>query len=198
MMFSCKNNLNEIDNQQIGFTSDIATDTKGKQSLFESIKLIRDSLKLDTLENGYDSLQIRFWIGYSFTSKQQVIILKNQQGNWKSYYCEYMPHYIKNTDSLIYFEKNIINKVPKSSWNTFIDKLYSYDVLILPDYSKLTDYPIPNDANGITIEVSTKNSYRLYHYPSPGLARGFSEARNMENILNLVIQELDIKLLASI
>lgn len=193
----CKDKVQKNQNQR--FTYDVPSDGMGKGSLFESIKLIRDSLKLDTLENGYDSLQIRIWLGYSFTYKQQLIILKNHKGNWNAYYFEIKPHYYERTDSLISFEKYVAKKNPKMLWQDFIKTLYSYKILTLPDYSRIKGYKAPAlHGNGIVIEVSDMHSYRLYSYPLPKLAQEFSEAKNIENILNLLTQEFDIKLLGSI
>ena len=50
------------------------------KDLFKSIQPIRDSLKLDILENGYDSLQIRIWT--EFRHSQEVIVIKKNKESW--------------------------------------------------------------------------------------------------------------------
>src|ERR1700744_4521796 len=107
---SCNSSKKEWEklNQTTGFIREVSLDTKGKGSLLKSLDFIRDSLRLDTLENGYDGLQIRIWYGYSFTYRQQVIVIKNQGGTWSGNYYQFQPHYFKLSDSLLYFEKKMI------------------------------------------------------------------------------------------
>ncbi|NNV54748.1 hypothetical protein [Limnovirga soli] len=182
------------------FQKEVPYDGMSKGSLFASITFIRDSLKLDTLEKGFDSLQIRIWLGYSFTSRQQLIILKNSKGNWKSYYYEFNPYYFyrEKEDSLLYFEKSIIEKKPKVSWNDFMNRLYGNQILTLPQYKKIKNYEIPNDPNYISIEISTETYYRLYQYASPIFGSKVPEAKYVENIINIITNEFDIRLYAPI
>jgi len=73
--FLAKNKIANYQNEE--FKRDLPDDGMGKGSLFQSLAFISDSLKLDTLENGYDSLQIRLWFVFpGVTFKQQLIILK--------------------------------------------------------------------------------------------------------------------------
>lgn len=179
--------------QIMTFKRDLPPDSTGKNSLFASIIFIRDSLQLDTLENGFDSLQIRIWLKYTSDLKQKSIIIKNKKGTWSAYYYEFKPKYYFGTDSLLYFEKHISEKYPKISWHDFMDKLYRYKISTLPDFTKVKGYYYPATHNDVVaIEVSTVNEYRLYNYPSPALMTEFSEAKNVEKILNLITQEFDI------
>jgi hypothetical protein len=177
------------------FIRDIPKDPDGKQDLYNSIVILRDSLKLDTLENGFDSLQIRIWFTYPFTDRQQLVILSRKHKQWEYKYIDYKPHYIKiqNKDSLIYIEKRAILKSPKGSWNEFTDSIYYFNIMTLPDYSTLKNYTLPTDPDGKIFEIGTKHEYRLYYYPSSTLSTEFRESRDVNNIVRLFEKEFDFK-----
>lgn len=63
---------------------DIPLDKKGRpRSYYRNKGGVENKLGLQSLENGFDSLQIRIWYGYAFNDTSQLAIFKNSNGNWK-------------------------------------------------------------------------------------------------------------------
>jgi len=120
---------------------------------FESTRKNEKLLELDTIENGFDSLQIRIWYHYpKFRPPKNIFIIKNQNSKWTSLLYSY------DTDS-------IETITPKSSISRTLDKLFLYDILTLPnmhDIDGLEDNWV--DGESYTIEISDKKHYRLYNY----------------------------------
>jgi hypothetical protein len=56
------------------FSRDIPDYKNGHSVRLEGLSHSRDSLKLDTLENGYDSIQIRVWVTEAFSKNRTVKI----------------------------------------------------------------------------------------------------------------------------
>jgi hypothetical protein len=159
----------------------------------KGLDFIRDSLKLDTLQKGYNGLQIRIWYGYSFTHRQQVIVIKNRAGTWSGNYYQFNPVYYKGSDSLLYFKQQMTLTEPDISWEDFMDKLFKQQILILPDASKIGKYDIANDCSGVEIEVATINEYRLYTYSCIFLNnKKIKEFGEMQNIIDLISHHLKI------
>ena len=147
------------------------------------------STKLNLLDKGYDSIFIRLWYVYRFNF--QVIDLKKSNGKWSAEI-----HYIELgnvNDKLEVIKTNSINITPKSDWNIFIGKLFSLNILTLPDDSELPDYGFGTDGAFVTVEIATRSKYRIYSYSEPIMHLKIPEAANMENIMILIEQELGVK-----
>lgn len=193
-MVCCKNRTVVPHNES--FTREIPHELEERGSLFESLKFIRDSLRLDTLENGYDSMEIRIWMSMALSSQSQIVIIKNHKGNWSATSILFTPvHNDIKQDSLLYYTKESVNLVPKSSWDSFIKKLKDHQILTLPDQDKLIGYDHPHDGGSVEFEISSKYVYRLYSYHAPGVNLHFPEAKNVEAILDLIKQEFGVKLI---
>src|SRR6185437_15692164 len=108
----------------------------GRPEVFETIFALRDSLQLDTLENGYDSLQIRFWLA-NRSMKHQVIILKYRNGRSLAYSAIFTPHLSENRDSIRYIDRAIGQIRPKVGWSTIWDSLFNLRVMSLPHFEKI-------------------------------------------------------------
>jgi hypothetical protein len=167
------------------FIKDISHYKSGEPTLYYS--LIRDSekkLKLDTIENGFDSLEIRIWYNYpkSYIGNR-ILILKKQNNLWSANL------FNRSKDS-------IVTMKPKSDWNTFLSKLYSYDILTLPDMYEikgLEDNWV--DGDSYCIEIADKYHYRLYHYHVPEeFKHKFQDVKKMVKILKLLKKEFGIPL----
>ena len=121
-------------------------------SYYSTIKKYENIFKLDTIENGFDSLQIRIWYHYpKFRTPKHVFILKKQNNTWTTML------YSFDKDSLM-----IIN--PKSNLNKVIHNILKNKIMTLPnmdDIKGLEDGYA--DGESYTIEISDKNHYRLYH-----------------------------------
>jgi len=171
--------------------SDVAPRRGNKPSWYEVYQMLSDSLKIGRIDNGFDSLQIRIWVGSAF-SHNKVAVFTCSAGNWSSSLITFIPHYFneghfnENRDSVVYFETNSIAPAKPINWPEFIEKLYDCDIMKLPDQQYLKGYDHPTDGVGYTIEIATINKYRLYSYHSPEVNTQVNEARKMNEILKLV------------
>ena len=151
-------------------------------------------LGFKTLDSGFDSIEIRIWRGYVFSAKEQVVIIKNSNSKWKAELYNLTRIYDNNSDSVLSVKKDIIIAEPKSGWSTFMDKLFKLNILTLPAYSKIPNYRVPMDGDGVNIQVATRTNYRIYFYPEPKLnADKILEAKQVTQILELISNELDFK-----
>ena len=153
-------------------------------SYYSTIKKYENMFKLDTIENGFDSLQIRVWYHYpKFRTPKNVFILKKQNNTWTTML------YSLDKDSLI-----IIN--PKSNLNMVIHSILKNKIMTLPnmdDIKGLEDGYV--DGESYTIEISDKNHYRLYHYHVPEVFEvKFKDVKRLVNILKIIKAEFNIPL----
>lgn len=51
-------------------------------SVYKKAKAIANLLELDSLEVGYDSIQVRIWFCYGLLKKTHLIIILNQNSKW--------------------------------------------------------------------------------------------------------------------
>jgi hypothetical protein len=192
-LLSCKGQIKH----SISFTEYLPDFKNGKSDKLIGLKTSRDSLKLDTLENGYDSIQIRLWVTYTRKDTFQIFSIKNFHNKWSSEYCEAVLHYSQDHDSLLYYSKTEKHLYPKSDWQPVIDSLLKLNILTLPDCTKIKAYDFPFDGgNSVTIEISTIKQYRLYMYQLRSYYRNkYKEAENVDDILKLLSNEFGIKYL---
>lgn len=153
---------------------------------------------LPDIENGFDSLQIRIWLGYVFKNQEQVLVLKKQDDGWSGEFIDLFFNY-SGKHKLDSINKQVKDVRPISGWNEFITKLYQLDFLTLPDDSKISNYSSDADGDGVTVEIATKDKYRIYSYQSPGIREdSIPEAKKIENILQLIEDELGVKRLRNL
>jgi hypothetical protein len=186
-------------NQPTIFIRDIPDFKNGHSLRLEGLSHSRDSLQLDTLEYGYDSIQIRLWVTYAIKDTFQIVSIKRHKNQWSGVYCETALHYSMEHDSILYYTKWEKPLYPKTGWQPFVDSLIKLNILILPDCTKIKGYDFPFDGgNSVTFEISTVGQYRLYMYQLPGLNKNhFKEAANVDNILKLVSYEFGIRYLGT-
>lgn len=189
--WQCQNSTTGQKDPDQSIVRDLPPDGMEPGSLFASLKLIRDSLRLDTLENGFDSLEIRIWLSYSFTLRQQLVVIKSQRGTTTGCFYDFEPQLNSSGDSLDSFRITRVPKYPNSSLSYFLDTLYVYRILTLPGYEKSEKYLDSTHPNEMTVEVATKNKYRLYQYPIPTYQLS-GDARTIKDILKLITNEFNI------
>lgn len=173
---------------------DIPLNKKGKPFLSYSYKnqIVQD-LKLDRLENGFDSLQIRLWYSYSFKDTAQLIVIKKHDYKWKAELITFI-YYIESDDKNL-LRGEIINRIsnkPKSDWNSFTKHLLDKGIMAIPDMHKLPDYPLIADGDGVAVEVADRKKYRYYSYQEPETVRkDIIQANRIEEIIEFIEEELD-------
>ena len=159
---------------------------------YYSYKMVQKDTKrtgLNSLDKGFDSMFIRLW--YVYVSTMQVTDLKKSNGKWSAEVHNMKLGLINNRPEVI--STNSISVSPKSDWNIFTGKLFSLNILDLPDDSELPDYDIPTDASFVIVEIATKERYKIYSYSEPYMHLEFPQAANMENIMKLIEEELGVK-----
>jgi hypothetical protein len=170
---------------------DIPLDKRGRPaSYYRNKGGVENKLGLNTLENGFDSLQIRIWYGYAFNDTSQLVIVKNTKGVWKGDFF-YLKYNLNNKgDSIESISKQVVSKEPRSGWQSFISRILALHVLTLPDYHKITEYYQGADGDAVIVEIASEKLYRIYSYQAPGVYKGkHKEAQNMEDILTLIEDE---------
>ncbi len=158
-----------------------------KYELAEKIRMERvlKQLEFPPLERfRRDSVVIRIWYGGPMTG-ERIIVLKNDYKKWTAAihlpYSEVNPEYKERKDSITgwnYDEQYIYKSTmyfakPNSGWGNFLKKMLDYEILTLPDESRISNYEIPMvmDGDGVTVEVATKKLYRKYSYTNPSRNR---------------------------
>jgi hypothetical protein len=143
-------------------------------------------LKLDTIANGYDSLQIRIWYNFPKCVGDEILCLKRQNSIWSATF--------RNRST----KENLPIK-PKCDWSVLMNKLYSYNILNLPDMHDIKGcHVVYLDPSFYSVEISDKYHYRLYSYiyPERFYNKRFKDVRNMMRILKLIREEFGIKLIS--
>jgi len=163
------------------------------------LKTAENSLGLDSLSAGFDSLQIRVWNGCASANRSGnywLIAFILDKDGWKG---EFSDLFVEQSviscihDSL---SRKIFKLQPNSGWDNFITKLFRLQVLSLPDFSKIRGHEefVVADGCGITIEIATKRVYRSYGYETPDLyADKYEEVENVIKIIRLIEDEFQIR-----
>lgn len=202
VLCSCNGKTPDINQQSQGDTieRDIPLGKDGKPVIYYQRKdEIERKAGLNTIENGYNQLQIRLWYGYSFNDTSQLVILKNNKSNWIAELYTLKYKYNMSSDSILSITKEVVKRNPISGWQSFIESLTKLEILNLPDYHLMPEYYLYTDEGEVTVEIATPQKYRIYHYPSPVLRQDrIWQAKNMKQILILIENEYKFKRLGEL
>ena len=188
-----KGNNNVLAVQNDTSIIDIPKNDSGNYRLmYRECKRDEKLLGLDSLQIGFDSLQIRIWFEPGMSYKKQMIALKNSNGSWNGQLVSWSLYY-GNPDSSSYsiVNKKIENVSPKSGWDKYIAELIRLNILTLPDDSNIKGIESGGgDLRMTSIEIAAKNLYRFYTYTEPdGYNKRFKELEDMENIIHYTGKE---------
>lgn len=123
---------------------------------------------LDSLDNGYEDMQLRIWLGHSLAKKHDIIILKYKNNKWHGERLSFtkVGNSMFNTKIKILLYEKIF---PKSGWSTFFNIVENSQI-----FTALKDDTPLNCCNsggtdGIvyTFELATKNKFHLHSYSNP-------------------------------
>ena len=152
-------------------------------------------LGLDPLYNGFDSLQVRVWLGHSMARVSHVVMLRYTGSGWSAELMEYADSSIMLTEThsfrdtiLIHFRKPIM---PKSGWRYLLQKLEENDILNLPDGCNIPSYSCGGiDGIEYCFEIATSKVYRFYSYWEPEWqAKKFSQAAKVVSFSSILEKE---------
>ncbi len=163
------NILTDFNDTSSTFKKEIPTYTDGPNSgdtdyVFRELREDASQLKLDYIENGFDQLQIRVWLGHSMAVERHLIILKFYDSKWMGYRISFT----KGDDHNVAKQK--IRKVaPQSGWTNFIRALNEMKIFQLLEQTNVNDHSGCGGADGMSYyyEIATTKKYRfLYNcYP---------------------------------
>lgn len=156
---------------------------------------------LDSLEHGYDSLQIRYWQEQGLNGNRQLYVLKNTRGKWSAIAYDLLLNsdYANGSGSrellrrpAPYMVKHSKQLKPFMGWKPFMDSLQALQVMTLPDSEAIGGMEVKwTHPNVYYVEVATKNHYRFYKYYDPHrFADKFWQAENMLRIESLMKTQL--------
>lgn len=165
---------------------------KGAPSnLYKIIQNESSALKLDSLQGGYDSLQIRFWFENTSDSLSRIIVIKKREGKYDASLISYSFREDGTLSQVISKELS-----PKSGFQTLMNSLADLKILTLPHMSNIPGFNVAwADGELYSVEVATKNQYRFYYYWCPEMLEAkYWQAGNMKKILEMLNSEFNLKL----
>lgn len=198
LILSCRNSALDRINKHLSiynsntFISDIPVRFK-EPGVVKKLKQDRErTLGLMSLENGSSNFQIRIW-DESENNLGRVIVINNINKKWSAEIYKY--RYVSTgtffRDS-VSGEKFPLNS-PKSGWNPFLNKLLDYEIMTIPDFSKITDYNLEADEYGVTVEISKKNFYRIYEQTAPYIRqKQYQYSKQIVSILETINKEFNL------
>lgn len=169
---------------------EIPTEENGRLvSLYYTTKTYNRLLKLDSLEKGYDSIQIRIWCNYGLLKRRHLVVMSSQKGKWTGKLYVLMIN--RKNDKEYFIESNEEKyAVPKSGWGDLIRIMNSLNIPGLVSCDYLTGYGFGVDTDYYMVEIGTKNKYRFYDYFDPkSNSKEYKEAKAIEKFLSVLESE---------
>lgn len=193
MGVACKNsgNANTVKPATDTFIRDIPEE-RLSPSFIEMAEKERSLSGEESLENGFDEVQIRIAFSNSFGSEQVFRLIKKNDA-WRGELDSLTFNYNENGGGLKSIDK-VRNKIePIFGWDKFVDSLMSLKIFSLPDMTLLPGYQIGSDGLAVTIETATPHSYRIYTYVNVNTYKDmFWQANNVSRIVHLVNTDLRV------
>ncbi|MBP6023421.1 hypothetical protein [Ferruginibacter sp.] len=123
---------------------------------------------LDSLDNGYEDMQLRIWLGHSLAIKHDIIILKYKNNKWHGERLSFskVGNSLFDTKIKILFYEKIF---PKSGWSTFFNMVENSQIFTALKDDTPLNCCNSGGADGIlyTFELATKNKFHLHSYSNP-------------------------------
>ena len=157
--------------------------------LFMAIREDERKLGLQNLENGYDSLEIRIWLGHSLAIKRNIVIIQRHGNNWNGRLVTFTKTGLENLHGK--FKTEVKEMTPKSGWDCFIRNLLLSRLTTLPDANDIIGYTsCGEDGLPYYFEIATRDTYRFLAYCNiDDNVEKFGEARYVADISRLVEKE---------
>ena len=176
------------------FKKDIPLEKDGHiDYFFKYISQDSKDLGLGFIENGYDSLQVRIWLGHSLAVNKNIIILKKNNGKWSGQLITYSYGHDEKNGKEFLNKKYIKEITPKSGWEYLTKKMMEFKILTLPNSNDILGYnDCGNDGIAYFFEIATLQKYRFYYYCNPGDNQSkFWEAKYVLEFSNLLENEFN-------
>jgi hypothetical protein len=153
------------------------------------IKPIQEYLNLYSIDDGVDSFEVRIYVSYALTSKEDLYLIKATKDSLIKSHYYFIPQIKYYPDGTISKFENNFAYMKKFS---FLCKDTCFITLF--DQSKISSLPTQDsiknldggctDGVGYTIEIATKNSYRLINYGNPICFEKSEENVNFGTFIN--------------
>jgi hypothetical protein len=160
------------------FSKDIPKSSNYSERLDE-FEYLQDNgwqLGIDYIENGYNDLQIRVWLGHSIAINRQLVILKLKHDTWSAQIIYFKGKEIVTRVTPAYSvieEIRVRHTIPKSGWAEFINHLDSLKVFSLLLKQDINEMKGCGGTDGMTyyFEIATPKRYRFIEqcYPDDNL-----------------------------
>ena len=179
------------------FTRDIPKHKYEATKLLEGVRATGDSLGLDNLENGYDSLQIRLWFTYRSDS-EQVLIIRRNNAHWYGNIGFASYSLTPMGDSISRYTIHYFKPILRSDWSDIVDTLIKLNIMNLQDEEEVPGLDsmrsLSRGGNGsVIIEIADRHKYKLYFYGSPvDFKEQFKEAADVCHIVEFLSARLGI------
>lgn len=157
---------------------------------------LRNSLGLESLQGGFDSLQIRIWVGCDYKTPGSLILFEKVRSEWNAVF-----YWFKIDDdgwtNIKAMDIHAENRSPKSGWEFFSANLIETGIMDLPDQTKLAERNKifqPTDANGVSVEIGMQEKFRVYGYSELGFNSHIKEGPwKLHQALKLIEEEFNYK-----
>jgi hypothetical protein len=173
---------------------------------YESKKSVTKGLNLNELENGVDSLEIRFWIRIEVFSGGDIFVIKKINDKWTCIHYRYYEKHkewkndVSNMENFYYnleidsfsVRKNEI----KTNWPNFFVTVKNTGIYKLPVQDEIKNFKnIVSDGITYYVEFATNSKYKFYYYNCPkAYMKKHEECRKMVEIIEIFKQEfVDVK-----
>jgi hypothetical protein len=169
---------------------------KGEPEYFyKCVRRDTEQMGLDSLEKGYDSLQIRIWLGHDMAVKKNLVVLKYSHAQWCGELWTFTYAYKSQTFEEYLATKSVKIVTPKSGWDMLSKHLLELQIVTLPDDDSLPGYNgCGEDGIPYYFEIATAKEYRFYKYCNieDNIAK-FKEARYVGKIADLLETEFSFQ-----
>jgi hypothetical protein len=155
-----------------GFVRDIPKQKYQASTLLAGVRATKDSLGLDDLENGYDSLQIRMWFTYPLKDSEQVLTIKRNNDHWYGNFCLASYGLTPMGDSISRYTIHFFKPILRRDWSAIVDTLIKFNIMTLQDERQVINLDSINShpkttSGSVIIEIADQHKYKLYFYPMP-------------------------------
>ena len=136
--------------------------SKGDTSYsFEQIRKDASQLGLDFIENGFDNLQLRIWLGHSMAINRHVVVLRLRNRKWSAQIVYITTREIDR--------KTARNVTPRSGGEDFIGHLNSLNIFITLNEQNIYQEDGCGGTDGMSyyFELATPTKYRFLHHCYP-------------------------------
>lgn len=203
ILFSCKENnraamyvreLNTSDSFRFDFPVRTSFDSTIDTGLYKFLVRYDSLIQIQPLFNGFDSIQIRIWLSEIYNDTAHLFVFKNENKEWTGELCTLVENPKKDTTEIIRVKKSCEPVFPNTGWRRFINKIFELKILSLPDNLKIKgwNHGLVTHDERPTIEIATKNVYRLYAYSGlDTVTNNFPETKNLCRIFELLKQEFN-------